>query len=38
LDYVEVARFNEKEVHVDKALWEKYNLTLSYIFKGVELE
>jgi hypothetical protein len=38
LNYVEVARFNEKEVHVDKALWEKYNLTLSYIFKGVELE
>jgi hypothetical protein len=36
LNYVEVARFNEKEVHVDKALWEKYNLTLSYIFRGVE--
>jgi hypothetical protein len=37
LNYIEVARFNEKEVNVDKALWEKYNLTLSYIFRGVEL-
>jgi hypothetical protein len=37
LNYIEVARFNEKEVQVDKALWEKYNLTLSYIFRGVEL-
>jgi len=38
LNYVEVARFNEKDVYVDKDLWDKYKLTLSHIFRGVELE
>jgi hypothetical protein len=38
LKYTEIARFNEKELYVDKTLWEKYDVKLSFIFKGVELE
>lgn len=36
--YIEVGRFNESHVHVDRELWDKYNLTLSTIFRGVEFE
>ncbi|MEM2293180.1 MAG: transglutaminase-like domain-containing protein [Nitrososphaerota archaeon] len=38
IHYLEVARYNEKEVHVNRELWDKYNLTMQSIFKGVELD
>jgi hypothetical protein len=37
LSYVEVARFNDGDLYVDRGLWDKYNLTLSYVFRGVDL-
>lgn len=38
LNYIEVAKFNESHVQVDRELWEKYNLTTAGIFKGVEID
>lgn len=38
LNYIEVGRFNESYVKIDRRLWEKYNLTTAGIFRGVEID
>ena len=38
IKYIEVGRYDERNVQVDRELWEKYNLTLYHIFRGVEFD